>query len=54
MQLEQEVKAGTKIYFVGSTLSIDVDNTFTIKSHPTSNKTIYLNLDNFITPGTNA
>ena len=54
MQVEQEVKAGTKIYFVGSTLSIDVDNAFTIKSHPTANKTIYLNLDNFITPGTSS
>ena len=51
MQLEQEVKVGTKVKFFGSSLSIDVDNTFTIKSYPTANKTIYLNLDNFITPG---
>ena len=47
----QTVREGTKIYFDGSTQSIDIDNTFTIKSHPSANKTIYLNLDNFITPG---
>ena len=42
---------GTKLYFTGSTQSINITNTFTISSHPSSNKTIYLNLDNFITPG---
>jgi hypothetical protein len=47
----QTVKVGTKMYFKGSTQSIDIDNTFTVKSHPSANKTIYLNLDNFITPG---
>ena len=50
-QETQLIKAGTKIYFTGSAQSIDIDNTFTIKSHPSANKTIYLNLDNFITPG---
>ena len=51
MQVAQTVVTGTKIYFRGSTQSIDIDNTFTIKSHPSTNKIIYLNLDNFITPG---
>ena len=50
-QEAQATKAGSKIYFTGSTQSVDIDNTFTIKSHPSANKTIYLNLDNFITPG---
>jgi hypothetical protein len=50
-QEDQSVKVGTVITFKGSTQSIDIDNTFTIKSYPSANKTIYLNLDNFITPG---
>tara|TARA_X000001388_G_scaffold13944_1_gene8091 strand:- start:1236 stop:2456 length:1221 start_codon:yes stop_codon:yes gene_type:complete len=50
-QETQSVKVGSKIYFTGSTQSIDIDNTFTIKSYPSTNKIIYLNLDNFITPG---
>jgi len=48
---DQDIKIGTKIYFRGSTQSIDIDNAFTIKSYPSANKIIYLNLDNFITPG---
>ena len=47
----QLIKVGTKMYFKGSTLTVSVVNTFTINSHPSANKTIYLNLDNFITPG---
>ena len=47
----QQVKAGSKVYFTGSTQTVSIVNSFTINSHPTSNKTIYLNLDNFITPG---
>ena len=47
----QVIKVGTKIYFTGSTQTVSIVNSFTINSHPTSNKTIYLNLDNFITPG---
>jgi|SaaInlV_100m_DNA_2_1039680.scaffolds.fasta_scaffold14631_2 hypothetical protein len=47
----QSIQEGTRIYFTGSTLTISVVNTFTINSHPSANKTIYLNLDNFITPG---
>ena len=47
----QVIKAGTKIYFTGSTQTVSIVNSFIINSHPSSNKTIYLNLDNFITPG---
>ena len=47
----QDVKIGTVIYFKGSTLTVSVTNTFKINSHPSASKTIYLNLDNFITPG---
>ena len=47
----QDVRVGTKIYFKGSTLTISILNTFQIISHPTSSRIIYLNLDNFITPG---
>ena len=51
MQVAQDIKVGSKMYFTGSTLTISVVNNFTINSHPSSDKTIYLNLDNFITPG---
>ena len=50
-QETQLIKIGTSIRFEGSTLTVSVANTFTINSHPSANKTIYLNLDNFITPG---
>ena len=52
MQVAQSVKAGTKVYFTGSTQTITIKNPFGIRSYPSSNKTIKLNLDNFITPGT--
>ena len=51
MQVAQDIKVGSKMYFTGSTQTISIVNSFTIKSHPSSNKTIKLNLDNFITPG---
>jgi len=51
MTLAQDIKVGSKMYFTGSTQTISIVNSFTINSHPTSNKTIKLNLDNFITPG---
>ena len=50
-QEAQLIKIGTKMYFTGSTLTVSVVNTFTINSHPPASKIIYLNLDNFITPG---
>jgi len=42
---------GTKLYFTGSTQTVTIANNIIINKNPTSNKTIYLNLDNFITPG---
>ena len=50
-QETQSIKIGTSILFEGSTLTVSVVNTFTINSHPSENRTIYLNLDNFIKPG---
>ncbi len=52
MQVAQAVKVGTKLYFKGSTQSIQIQNSIIIRSYPSSNKTIKLNLDNFIQPGT--
>jgi hypothetical protein len=35
----------------GSRETLDIDNEITINSHPSSNREIFLNLDNFIEPG---
>ena len=51
MQVAQDIKAGSVITFTGSTTNITIKNSFTINSYPSANKTISLNLDNFITPG---
>ena len=51
MEEAQTVKAGTKVYFKGSTQTVKLAANITINSFPTSNQTISLNLDNFITPG---
>ena len=51
LEIAQGVREGTVLSFNGSTLTVSVANTFIINSHPSANKTIYLNLDNFITPG---
>jgi len=51
MQVAQTVNSGTKLTFSGSTQSIDVDNTLMVKTNPPADRTINLNLDNFITPG---
>ena len=53
LDVAQTVKAGTKIYFDGCTLKVTLKNSIKIAKHPSSNKIIYLNLDNFITPGVN-
>lgn len=47
----QLIRVGTKVRFTGSTLNVSVINTFTVNSQPSADRTIYLNLDNFITPG---
>ena len=51
MQVSQDLNSGTKLTFSGITQSIDVDNTFVVKTNPPADRTIHLNLDNFITPG---
>lgn len=48
---QANIAQGTKLYFTGSTQTVSIINNFTINKYPSSNKTIYLNLDNFITPG---
>ena len=54
MQLDQTTNSmaqGSKLYFTGSAATITVKNNIVINSHPPANRTIYLALDNFITPG---
>ena len=51
LEVAQTIKAGTKIYFEGCTLTITLKNTVEISKYPSANREIYLNLDNFITPG---
>ena len=53
MQVAQDVKVGTKIYFSGCTDSVKVSGPIVINSYPTDNVTINLDLDNFITKGIN-
>ena len=50
-QADAGLVAGTKLYFTGSTQTVTIANNIIINKNPSSNKTIYLNLDNFITPG---
>ena len=60
VQLNQTaaLSIGTVLKFFGSGIGkgsrdqLQLDNNITIKSHPSSNREIFLNLDNFITPGT--
>lgn len=51
LEVSQVVKSGTKIYFDGCTLKVKIKNSLKITKYPDSDKIIYLNLDNFITPG---
>ena len=54
------LSVGTVLKFFGSGLGkgsrdqLKINNSVTINSHPPTNRTIYLDLDNFITIGTNA
>ena len=48
---ELGLTAGTTIYFTGSTQKVTITNTIPITRNPDANRTIYLNLDNFITVG---
>lgn len=45
------VTQGTVLTFTGSTTRIDFKYSTVISSFPSASKTIYLNIDNFITPG---
>ena len=52
MQLDQTgVLANTTLTFNGSTQSVFIETTVTVSQHPTSDTTIYLNLDDFIAVG---
>ena len=51
VQISQTAAQGTKLYFTGSTQTVTIANNIIINKNPSSNKIIYLNLDNFITPG---
>ena len=51
MQVSQTAAQGTKLYFTGSAQKVTIANEITINKNPSSGRTIYLNLDNFITPG---
>ena len=52
MDLSSSVFTGQVLRFSGSTTQVLVEWTLDIKKYPSSSRTIYLNLDNFITPGT--
>ena len=52
MDLSSSVFTGQVLRFSGSTTQVIVEWTLDIKKYPSSSRTIYLNLDNFITPGT--
>lgn len=54
MQVSQTtaMKVGTVLNFKGSTDQVDISGVISIKAYPSSNTTISLLLDNFITPGT--
>jgi hypothetical protein len=51
VQSAQTLRAGTVLYFDGCHKSINFTGNINIKSFPTSNKTIYLDLEHFITLG---
>ena len=54
MTLDQTgVTTGTTLYFTGSTETVTIANIITVNSYPSANRTIYLDLDNFITIGVN-
>jgi len=52
VSLAQTLRANTKLYFTGSTQKIKSKLRLKVKRYPSSNKTITILLDNFITPGT--
>ena len=50
--VNQTLTVGTVLTFKGSSQKVDVASAINILQYPDANRTIYLNLDNFITPGT--
>ena len=51
VQLEQTFKGGEVITFIGTNKVILATTVLSISQYPTANRTIYLDLDKFITPG---
>ena len=51
VQNSQTLTAGTKLIFKGCSQTVTIKGRVLIKKYPTSNKTIYLDLDKFITVG---
>ena len=51
VQVAQDLTAGTTLYFKGSAETILLSGKLIITSHPSANRVIYLNLDNFINIG---
>ena len=52
MDLSSTVVTGQTLHFIGSATRITINWNITIAKYPNANRTIKLNLDNFITPGT--
>ena len=52
VSLAQTLRANTKLYFTGSTQKIKSKLRLKVKRYPSTNKTVTILLDNFITPGT--
>ena len=48
---QSSLTVGSTLYFTGSTQKVTITNTIPISRNPDANRTIYLNLDNFITVG---
>ena len=48
---QSSLTVGSTLYFTGSTQKVTITNTIPISRNPDADRTIYLNLDNFITVG---
>ena len=53
VEVSQTLSVGTELFFKGSSTKIDINGKFGISNFGSTDRTISLNLDNFITPGTN-
>ena len=52
VEVSQTLSVGTELFFTGSSTKIDISGKFRISNFGSTDRTISLNLDNFITPGT--